>query len=103
MKIIQALLLCLCVSTPTLAQFESGTVLGTVADQSHAVVSGAAVTLINVRTGVETGSKTDANGNYEFVNQRLGQYRVRVAMNGFQTCRDGAVRFDGECPPARRS
>ena len=85
MKIIQALLLCLCVSTPALAQFESGTVLGTVADQSHAVVSGAAVTLINVRTGVETGSKTDANGNYEFVNQRLGQYRVRVAMKSFQT------------------
>jgi hypothetical protein len=85
MKNIRAVLLCLCALSPAFAQFESGTVLGTVHDPSHAVVTGAVVTLISLRSGVEAGAKTDANGNYEFVNQRLGQYRVRVAMQGFQT------------------
>lgn len=67
------------------AQFESATVLGTVYDSSHTVVSGASVTLLNVRTGVSTQSKTDASGDYQFVNQRLGTYRVRVEMKGFKT------------------
>ena len=33
-------------------QFESGTVLGTIYDPSHAVLSNATVTLANTRTGV---------------------------------------------------
>ncbi|HLX43704.1 MAG TPA: TonB-dependent receptor [Bryobacteraceae bacterium] len=66
-------------------QFDSGTVLGTVHDPSNAVVGNASVTLVNVRTGISAEAKTDANGNYEFVNQRLGLYKVRVAMTGFQS------------------
>jgi hypothetical protein len=68
-----------------LAQFESGTVLGTIHDPSNALVSNASVTLVNERTGVTVLTKTDSNGNYEFVNARLGTYRVRVSMAGFQT------------------
>src|SRR6202012_5620354 len=43
------------------------------------------VTLVNERTGTSTQAVTDTNGNYEFVNQRLGAYRVRAAAAGFQT------------------
>src|SRR5579871_606950 len=67
-----------------LAQFESATVLGTVHDPSNAVVAHAAVTLVNEKTGVSAQTTADANGNYQFVSQRLGTYRVRVAMAGFQ-------------------
>lgn len=67
------------------AQFESGTVLGTIKDASGAVLSNADVTLVNDRTGVQVRTKTDGNGNYEFVNQRTGAYRVRATMQGFQT------------------
>src|SRR5271157_5597074 len=67
------------------AQFESGTVLGTIHDPSSALVAKAAVTLINVRTGISVETVTDANGNYEFVSQRLGSYKIRVAQPGFQT------------------
>lgn len=67
------------------AQFESGTVLGTVHDPSGAVLSNANVTLENTRTGLTLDAKTDANGDYEFVNVRLGTYRVRVGAPGFQT------------------
>ena len=58
-----------------LAQFESATILGTVTDSSDAAVSGATVTLINLRTEVSAQTRTDNNGNYQFVNLRLGTYR----------------------------
>ena len=67
------------------AQFESGTILGTIRDPSGSVISNANVTLVNDRTGVSARSRSDANGNYEFVNQRTGAYRVRAEMPGFQT------------------
>src|SRR5262249_13700683 len=54
-------------------------------DPTNAVVSNASVTLLNTRTGISVEAKTDANGNYEFVNQRLGVYSVRVTMPGFQS------------------
>ena len=66
-------------------QFESGTILGTVHDPTEASVANADVTLENTRTGITQQTKTDGNGNYEFVNVRLGNYRVRVAAPGFQT------------------
>ena len=66
-------------------QFESGTVLGTVHDPSGANVANASVTLENTKTAVVLTSKTDSNGNYEFVNVRLGSYHVRVESPGFQT------------------
>ncbi len=66
-------------------QFESGTVLGTVHDPSGANVVGANVTLDNTKTGVALQTKTDSNGDYEFVNARLGTYRVTVEAAGFQT------------------
>jgi hypothetical protein len=80
----RALYVCLA-AVPLVAQFESGTVLGTVHDPSNALVARAKVTLTNVRTGISVETVTDTNGNYEFVNQRLGSYRVRVAEAGFQT------------------
>src|SRR3954464_3726700 len=67
------------------AQFESGTVLGTVRDPSGSAVTNAAVALENVKTGVTFQSKTDGNGDFEFVNERLGTYHVRVEAPGFRT------------------
>lgn len=76
--------LTLLTATIASAQFESATVLGTITDPSGSPVAGALVTLSNVRTGVNQTSKTDVNGNYLFVNQRLGSYRVRAEMSGFK-------------------
>ncbi len=39
-------------ASPAWAQFETGAVLGTVRDNSGAVVPGATVTLLNTQTGV---------------------------------------------------
>ncbi len=80
----RTLLVCL-VSAAVFAQFESGTVLGTVHDPSNALVAKAAVTLVNVRTGISRWKPLRTQTVTEFVNQRLGSYRVRVAHPGFQT------------------
>jgi len=66
------------------AQFESGSVLGTITDPSDHIVSGATVILTNVRTGTSLKAETDTAGSFLFVNQRLGAYRVRVEMTGFK-------------------
>jgi Carboxypeptidase regulatory-like domain/TonB dependent receptor-like, beta-barrel len=79
-------------ASTALGQFDSGTVLGTVYDPSHAVLGNATVTLTNTRTGVAVETKTDTNGNFEFVNQRLGSYSVRATAKGFQTL--GTDAFD---------
>ena len=68
-----------------LAQFESGTVLGTVHDPTGATVVGASITLENVKAGVSFDTKTNNEGNFEFPNERLGTYRVRVESPGFRT------------------
>ncbi len=66
-------------------QFESGAILGTVHDPSGSSVPRANVVLENAGTGVRLQAQTDTNGNYEFVNQHVGMYTVRVTAPGFQT------------------
>jgi hypothetical protein len=65
------------------AQFDAATVLGTVPDSSGAIVPGATVTLKNVSTGISATAVTDENGNYQFLNVRIGSYSVRAELQGF--------------------
>lgn len=65
------------------AQFETASVLGTVTDAAAAVVTGATVTLTNKATGNVVTTTTDADGNFQFINVRIGQYQVRAEANGF--------------------
>jgi hypothetical protein len=67
------------------AQFDTGSVIGTVTDPSSAVVAGVKVTLENVRTGVKQTAVTDTDGNYSFLSQRIGDYRVSAEHAGFKT------------------
>ncbi len=66
-----------------LAQFETATVLGTVRDATQAVVTGVRVTLENVQTGVAFTRESNSNGNFEFVNVRIGRYKVTGEKQGF--------------------
>ena len=69
---------------PALAQSTYGQVVGTVTDASKSVVPDVSVTLTEVRTNVQRTTTSKADGNYEFVNVPLGQYRVDLDKNGFQ-------------------
>ncbi len=61
-----------------------GTILGTVRDQSGAVMPGSAVTVENVGTSVRRATLTDETGSYAAPNLEPGAYRVRIELPGFQ-------------------
>lgn len=65
------------------AQFDSATLLGTVRDSNEAVVPNAAVTLKNTETGSVVTATTDAEGNYQFLNVKIGSYEVSAEAAGF--------------------
>src|SRR5580765_8415003 len=65
------------------AQFETAEVLGTVRDASGGAVPKAAVTLTNQDTNIQTRTTTDDNGNFDFLNVRVGRYTVTVEHAGF--------------------
>jgi hypothetical protein len=67
-----------------LAQFETAAVLGVIRDPSGGAVANCAVTLEGVDTGVTARTVTDASGNYEFFNVRIGRYRVTAEHPGFK-------------------
>jgi Carboxypeptidase regulatory-like domain/TonB dependent receptor-like, beta-barrel/TonB-dependent Receptor Plug Domain len=76
--------LCLFViSHPVFAQFDTATVLGSVVDSSGARVPGATVTLKNADTGITATTVSDVEGNYQFLNVRVGTYSVRAELQGF--------------------
>ncbi len=60
--------------------------------QAEPACPNASVTLLDVQTGVNYQTRSDANGNYEFVNEHPGTYRVRVEAPGFETAT--AANFD---------
>ena len=72
------------VARNTFAQAVAGTLLGTVADSSGAVIPGANVTLTNEGTNVTNQTTTGPQGFYTFPNLNPGQYSVTVEAKGFK-------------------
>src|SRR5437660_4538290 len=81
--------------TPTISSAQiggSGSIQGTVLDTSNAAVPGATVTATNVATGIDTIRQTTGAGVYALTPLPPGQYRVTVALDGFQTfVREGII------------
>lgn len=83
----------LLVLTILLAQFSSklhatettGTIFGTVVDQSGRVVPNAKVTVVNLHTAAERTMQTDDHGNFLFPLLPVGSYEIRAEKTGFQT------------------
>jgi hypothetical protein len=78
-----AMLLVLGIPAGAAAQFETASIVGTVRDNSGAVVGGVTVTITHVETGVSSTRRTDDAGNYEFFTVRLGTYVVTAEKEGF--------------------
>ena len=66
------------------AQFERGTISGTIKDASGGVVPGVTVTAVSVSTQTPTVAVSDATGFYTFPNLRPGQYVVSAELEGFK-------------------
>ena len=61
-----------------------GTILGTITDQSGAVVAGATVSVKNTATGLERTTQTSTDGSYAIPELPIGAYTVTVTQAGFQ-------------------
>lgn len=82
-SLLTALLLCFFVPTIARAQFENGSIVGSIHDSSGAVVSGATVTVTNAATGIVSTAPTKEDGAYEVPNLKVGQYNVVASHAGF--------------------
>ena len=70
---------------PSSAIGPTGTIVGTVADQSGAAVAGATVSAVNQGTSETRMIHTDQAGNFAFPALPVGNYTIKVEMTGFQT------------------
>src|SRR5689334_9166611 len=88
---IAVLFLC---TAPLYAQVDTGSIVGTVTDPSGAVVSGAKVTLTNLGTNASLTTTSQADGTYKFTPVRIGNYKVEVSAQGFQTASQRNITVD---------
>jgi len=65
------------------AQIDTGTILGTVKDQTGAVVPGAKVTVTNEGTSFSLVTTTGPDGSYTFTPLKIGTYTVSAEAQGF--------------------
>ncbi len=61
----------------------SGTIGGTITDQSGAVIAGATVTIDNPVSEYSRTAATDRAGHYQFTNVPFNPYHMTVGMSGF--------------------
>ncbi len=81
-------LMAVSVCTPTRAQTVTGSIRGSVVDQTGAVVPEAEVSARNVNTGVITTTVSDHSGTYNIQTLPIGTYVVSAKKAGFNTTSD---------------
>ena len=75
----------LVLSAWSFGQVTTGTVSGTIKDNSGSVLPAATVQIRNVDTGISRNVTADARGYYTAPNLSLGQYEITAGLSGFQT------------------
>jgi hypothetical protein len=77
-----------------MAQGTSGRILGTVQDQSGAVVVGATVAITDVQRGITRNEVTDGSGDYVAAELLPGMYRVRATSAGFKASDHSGIQLE---------
>jgi hypothetical protein len=65
------------------AQYENGSLVGTIRDASGAAVSGAVVAVTNNANAVTAKTTTNGEGDYELPSLRVGVYTISASAQGF--------------------
>jgi Carboxypeptidase regulatory-like domain/TonB dependent receptor-like, beta-barrel len=81
---VSVLLGAMLVVSAVLGQTTEGTVSGAVTDPTGAVVATAAITALNMSTGVSTATLSNSSGVYVFASLPPGQYQITAAHTGFR-------------------
>jgi Carboxypeptidase regulatory-like domain/TonB-dependent Receptor Plug Domain/TonB dependent receptor len=58
------------------AQFDVGSLVGTIRDQSGAAVAGASISATNTATNIETSATSNGSGDYEIPSLHVGTYTI---------------------------
>src|SRR5215510_10603491 len=75
----------LTLSAGAYAQNITGSIVGQVSDPSGSAVPGAAISAVNIDTGLTARTTTDTSGSYSLPNLLAGSYEIAVRKEGFQT------------------
>jgi len=68
-----------------LGQSDRGSITGTVADSSGAVIAGARVAARSTENGAAYDAATTSTGNYTLAQIPAGTYEISVSLQGFKT------------------
>src|SRR6185295_10148856 len=75
-----------------------GSIVGTVTDDSGALVPGAIVSATNTGTGLRREAVLDASGHYAFHNLLPGVYELGVSLQGFRELHQTGIRVSAGNP-----
>ena len=93
-SLIMVLVACFGLGSTTYAQVMTGTILGTVRDQTGGVVPGVTVTAELVEQGVTRSTVTNDRGQYTLSFLQVGVYLVTAELQGFKTPVHSNVKVD---------
>jgi Carboxypeptidase regulatory-like domain len=79
---------------PAFAQFDRGSISGTIKDQQGGVMPGVTVTVTNQQTRQTQTTVTDGTGFYTFPNLLPGQYDVLAELQGFKKANRSTITLD---------
>jgi len=82
-KVLSFVCVLLFVAIPLCAQLGTGTISGTVLDQSGAVLPGASITVTNTGTGFMRQTVSSETGDYRLAGLLPGTYELAVELSGF--------------------
>ncbi|HVL69749.1 MAG TPA: TonB-dependent receptor [Vicinamibacterales bacterium] len=91
-RLVLFVLVCASSAVSVAAQSTTGSISGTVTDESRGVLPGVTITVENVDTGVSRTLSTDAEGRYRALGLVPGPYRVTAELSGFaRAVREGLI------------
>jgi hypothetical protein len=65
------------------AQFDVGSLVGTIHDQSGAAVAGASITATNTATNIESSATSNGSGDYEIPSLHVGVYTISAKATNY--------------------
>src|SRR5215813_1980931 len=99
MRCVFAFAAVLCVFTATaFSQTITGSITGTVADSSGAVVPNAKITATNLGTNLSYNTSSNTAGVYNLLFLPIGEYNLTVEVPGFKKVAQGPFTLEHCCP-----
>jgi len=83
-SVLTLMLLAVALPAALFAQGLTGSITGSVTDQSGAAIPGAEISLVNVGTSQSRQVKTDSNGDFVFTQILPGRFRLSITAKGFK-------------------